>query len=145
MSMKPLQVYEFVVEGEPVPWTVYTRRGPPTPGFLDMKAWQAQIQAAVIEKFGSPMLTGLIRMDVEFYRTMPGRHPRTPIAWTRRCMSQIGKRPDRTNILKAFEDALNGLLFMDDAQVVGGNTKKWFCPAGARPYTRAKVMAMERR
>ena len=132
-------MYEFVVDGEPVPWAVYTRRGKPSPGFESMKAWQAQIQTTVLQKYGRPLLTRPVQMDVTFFRTLPGPAPKSHATWLRRCWKQVGKRPDRTNILKAFEDGLNGILFTDDAIVVSGSTKKSFARPQEKPRTWCKV------
>ena len=36
-------------------------------------------------------------------------------------------RPDRTNIGKLYEDALNGIVIVDDSQIVEGSVGKWYC------------------
>ena len=36
-------------------------------------------------------------------------------------------RPDRTNIAKLSEDALNGIVIRDDSLIVGGKVEKWYC------------------
>jgi len=132
-------IYELRIEGQPVPWAVYTRRGEPSRGFLAMKAWQQQIQAAVIEKYGAPRLTDPVRLDVSFFRELPGDTPKNFTTWERRCQKQCVKKPDRTNFFKALEDGLNGVLLSDDSIVVSGETTKWFAPIGTGPYTLVRV------
>jgi Holliday junction resolvase RusA-like endonuclease len=43
------------------------------------------------------------------------------------------KRPDRTNLVKAVEDALNGIAWRDDAQVYSGNAEKWIADGNEQP------------
>lgn len=35
-------------------------------------------------------------------------------------------RPDRTNFCKLAEDILNGIMYLDDSQIVGGSVEKWY-------------------
>jgi Holliday junction resolvase RusA-like endonuclease len=39
------------------------------------------------------------------------------------------KKPDADNILKAWKDAMNGVVFLDDAQIVQGRFAKTYGPA----------------
>ncbi len=141
----PESCFEFVVPGEPAAWCVYTRRGPPSPGFEAMQVWQTLIQAAVINKYGRPLLNGPVALEVTFFRTLPGHAPKTKDKWLRRCWKQVGKRPDRSNYLKAFEDALTGILLKDDSLIVMGDTKKWFAGPGEPARTWCKVTPLEER
>ena len=134
-----IETFEFVVLGEPAAWCVYTRRGPPSPGFEAMQVWQALIQAAVINKYGRPLLDCPVELEVRFFRTLPGPTPQTKKTWLRRCWKQVGKRPDRSNFLKAFEDALTGVLIKDDSLIVTGITTKWFAGLGESARTWCKV------
>ena len=136
-----ISVYEVVVPGEPCPWTVYTRRGEPSPGFVAMQAWQESIRAAIIEKYGRPMLTGPLELEVVFWRRLPKPWPKRMTAQRR--MKAATKRPDRTNYLKALEDALNGVLIVDDSQVVSGSTSKATAAPSEAPYTWFKLTVLE--
>lgn len=135
--------FEFVVLGEPAAWCVYTRRGPPSPGFASMQVWQTLIQAAVINKYGRPLLDCPVELEVRFFRTLPGPTPKTKKTWLRRCWKQVGKRPDRSNFLKSFEDALTGVLVKDDSLIVTGSTAKWFAGPGEPPRTWCKVTPLK--
>lgn len=35
-------------------------------------------------------------------------------------------RPDRTNLCKLMEDVFNGIVYLDDSQIVGGAVEKWY-------------------
>jgi Holliday junction resolvase RusA-like endonuclease len=46
------------------------------------------------------------------------------------------KKPDADNILKAWKDSLNGVVYMDDCQVVKGSFEKRYGPT---PFVEVKV------
>lgn len=98
------------------------------------KTWRADVKAAAERAYDGPLLAGPIRFDVRFLMPRPkyhyrtGRHagdlkPSAPI-WP------ITK-PDRTKMLRSTEDALKGLIWRDDAQVVTGLPEKAY--ANHRP------------
>jgi Holliday junction resolvase RusA-like endonuclease len=39
------------------------------------------------------------------------------------------KKPDADNVIKAFTDAMNGVVYKDDVQIVKGNFSKSYGPA----------------
>ena len=116
---------------EPVPWTVYTRRGPPPPGFERMQTAQAFIQVFLRYAWGNrPPLEGPVGLDVLCFRTLPKSAPRQTKNLAAWMPKHIITRPDATNYLKMAEDACQGILFLDDGQVVDGRRGKWFAPPG---------------
>jgi len=48
-------------------------------------------------------------------------------------------KPDRTKILRALEDALTGLIWRDDAQIVDGRIRKFYVKEGEAPLPGARV------
>ncbi len=127
----------FEVPGEPVPWTVYTRRGPPPPGFLAMQAWQEQIQAHMRHRWGNrEPLSGPVTLYAAFYRGWPRSAPQKDGgAISRWYNKHIIMKPDTTNYLKAFEDALIGIVFLDDAQTLDIRGHKDYASPGVSGYT----------
>ena len=125
----------FVVPGEPRPWTSWPKRGPMPTGFANMQRWQHDIQVAFLLKYrAQPLLSGLIVLDVEFYRGIPASAPKGKEALQRWMAKHIKTKPDRTNYLKAAEDALSGLVFVDDSYVVKGSEIKWYSRPGQPHY-----------
>ena len=123
--------YSWAVAGQPYPWVVQRARVPnkrATDAVLNMRAYQTAIQAAFIAKYGRPeLLTGAIRLTVRVWRLAP-RYPKDVTDdWLRQ---QALRPPDATNYQKAVEDALTGLVFVDDAQVVWPETIKSTAVAG---------------
>lgn len=62
---------------------------------------------------------------------------------------QPAKKPDIDNIIKAFVDAMNGVVFKDDCQIVRGIYSKIYGPAPqvvvtVRPYKTRTPSAFER-
>lgn len=78
----------------------------------DMKAYKAAIADAYREQVGERFEGVPLAVSVHAYRPLPKRAPKRleRQAWT--------TKPDADNIGKAVLDALNGVAWADDAQVV---------------------------
>ena len=92
------------------------------------RPWKDSVAAAAHEHLnGRPPLTGPLLLEVDFYVARPAGHfgtgrnrdvvrpaaPRFPAV-----------RPDATKLVRAVEDALTGLVWRDDAQVVIQTVRK---------------------
>ena len=125
-------MWEFTIVGDPVPWTSWPKRGAPPAGFLNMQAWQAQIQAYAIRYWRGPdgpvePLSGPVRLELEFYLPQPKKP------------TNKYPRADVTNLTKACEDALQGILFVNDSQVVVTSNKKAYVTGSDAGYTVIRV------
>lgn len=121
----------FEVVGDPAPWTVFTKRGAPSLGFQRMQSWQAQLQAmATVAMAGREPLTGPVWLRFAFYRPRPAWAPKGPEAFRRWEAKQIIKKPDATNYQKAAEDAMQGILYETDAQVLSIQSVKTYARTG---------------
>jgi Holliday junction resolvase RusA-like endonuclease len=81
-------------------------------------AWRRDVaQAAGLAMRGRPLLDGALAFHVTFYVPRPkthyGRRGLRPSA-----LPFPTTRPDATKLLRAVEDALTGVVWRDDAQVV---------------------------
>lgn len=120
----------FTVLGHPEPGG--SKRGVPVPGggvrVLDanrkVMPWRALVAAAAQEAMSevtSGLLTGPVAVAFTFYRQRPAGHYGTggnsdrvrPAAPLRPV-----SRPDVTKLVRAAEDALTGIVWRDDSQVV---------------------------
>ena len=72
---------------------------------------------------GAP-LEGALRVDIEILLPVPKSWPEKKRIAALACQIWPTSRPDRTNISKLLEDALNGILWRDDSQIVQGDTIK---------------------
>lgn len=124
------------------------RRGGGPPIVMDTtgqrgKDWRASVQhAANIEMSGRPLLEGPLILEVRFYILRPkghhrsGKHanelkpnaPEYPVV-----------TPDATKLVRAIEDAMNGVVWHDDKQVVSQHVYKFY---GDKPGARVLVETM---
>lgn len=134
----------LIIPGDPAPWQVYTRQGPPPLGVLKFQAWQEQIRVHLRQAWGKKEpLSGPVVLDLEFYLPWadmaPKRNPQSIETWY---WKHLAMKPDKDNLQKAFSDACGakpavygrngrlirdaepGILFHGDQQVVRGETRK---------------------
>jgi Holliday junction resolvase RusA-like endonuclease len=126
----------FTVPGPPAPWHVFTRWDK-SPSKARLKAYQEHIRLVAREAMGGEEpYSGPVHLVMSFYREIPASAPKGAAkraAWMQR---HILTSPDRTNYAKGAEDALNGIVFLDDAQVVSGMEQKLY---GESPRTEFTV------
>lgn len=79
-------------------------------------------------------LEGALRLDVEFVLPIPPSWPARKRAEALACVLLPTSRPDRGNMLKLLEDALQAAgFYLDDAQIVAGDVaKRYGDPVGYR-------------
>lgn len=119
-------MFELKIPGNPAPWCVYIKRGPPPIGFQHMRAWQQQIQFYLSAEWGDrEPLSGPVCLDIELFLPWPDSAPQKQAkaieTWY---WKHLAMKPDRTNLFKAFEDACQKILFHGDQQVVRGEARK---------------------
>jgi len=139
----------FRVEGVPVPWSspkLNTRTGRwykagRHAGSRDPGAWQAAVEFRGKQAMrGLAPLEGPVWLQVTFWLPRPKAHhvagdPRRPLkAWAPRWHT---RKPDRDNLVKAVQDALNGVAWRDDSQVCTGAIHKRY--ADTRGDTGAEI------
>lgn len=93
------------------------------------KDWRGDVKVYAGMAIKAPIVAGAVRLSVEFNMPRPKSHYRTgkhagqlkPDAPTWHT-----SKPDRTKLVRGLEDALTGIAWTDDAQVVCGEvTKKY--------------------
>lgn len=106
--MTPLDL-EFTIPGEPVSW----KRG----NFVNGRVVTPRLQKAIKRLIGSkarlsmgprPIVQGPVEVDLRFYFKAPAKPPTS---------RHVTKRPDLDNLEKLVFDALNDVVWRDDAQV----------------------------
>ena len=91
------------------------------------KEWRAVVALAARRAYHGEPLTGPVRLNIYFYMPRPKSHYGTgkksgelkltaPYFHT--------NKPDRTKLQRSTEDAMTGIIWRDDTQVVDGVTSK---------------------
>jgi len=94
------------------------------------KPWQALVRAAAAEAMGDhDLLVGPLVLEIDFYLARPAGHygsGRNAGVVKRGAPPYPITRPDTTKLTRALEDALTGLVWHNDAQVVSQLCQKWY-------------------
>lgn len=136
-------VVSFTVVGSPVPAgskSVGHRRDGtpflrPAPNGSQHRDWRLRVADAASEAMdGRPLLDGPLVLEVAVFRPRPKGHYRRDgslSAEGERC-PYPATRPDLTKLVRGIEDAILGVVFREDSQVVvQRNAKLWGEPARA--------------
>lgn len=92
--------------------------------------WKRTVQSQVIAEWprGIPPFDGAVSLDLVFFLPRPKSLPKKVLHHT--------KRPDLDNLTKAIQDAVRGIVYRDDAQVVELHVRKVF---GERPGVEVRL------
>lgn len=105
-----------------------------TMDMADNKDWKQAISHAARQAYDGELLRGPLRLSVVFRFARPKCHYGTGRNASRlkgSAPAHHTKSPDATKLLRCCEDALNRVIWADDAQIVGQEvTKCWGEPAG---------------
>lgn len=101
----------------------------------NLRSWQALVAAeasrAILDTPSWQLLDGPVRLSVAFYL------PR-PKAIRDRIVPHL-KKPDCSKLLRSTEDALTGVVYRDDAQVVEIVAGKFYAQPGDSPHVDVRV------
>jgi Holliday junction resolvase RusA-like endonuclease len=127
------ETYTVVAEGPPVPWKV-GHRGSANPlrrnydqAIAASREYQLSIQVAAINQHGKIMLEGPIQIVVAVYKPLPKKYKDLRV-------EAVKETGDNTNYLKNVEDALQGIFYRNDSQVVRSMASKHMAVDG-KPRT----------
>lgn len=117
---------QFSVAGVPVPQGSkrHVGNGIMIESAKNLKPWRAEVRAeaiAAMAQFGLTPATGPVRLECEFTFSRPKSHYRTgKRANELREDMPIYKasKPDISKLVRAVEDAMTGVVWVDDSQVV---------------------------
>lgn len=131
-SLSEIAMVSVTIPGEPVAQErprVRVQNGKPRLYDPQRSAnWKATAQGHMLHamnKAGFVPFTGPVRISVVGYWTCP-------VQFRKKATDRMvrPKRPDASNVLKAVEDAANGVLFLDDAQIIDARVEKYTAKAG---------------
>lgn len=121
----------FSVEGYPVSKgrPRFARRGAFVKTYTDARTlkWEDQVKKRAMEAMGSsePLETP-VSLCLYFRLPIPRSYSKSRTKDALDGFLRPSKKPDWDNLGKAISDALNGVVFKDDAQVVSAHIKKTY-------------------
>lgn|GEM_PF-4382426 len=144
-------VYTFTVPGPPRPWKApdvfrgktkegrtFTRGVKPE----RTRTYQSRVALFASQSCGSP-IRGPVTFILDIYLHRPKKFAKDLKEW----QNHPGRVPcpkkvvDLGNVEKAVEDALQGIAYMNDAQIVRKHTAKWYHEIDGAP--RAEITVKE--
>ena len=151
-----MQSIEFTVLGKPITQgskQAYVRDGRAVIVDVSNKAttttpakqldkWKALVADAAHVAMNQidPPWSGPIQLDVEFVLKRPESHyTRVGKQLTKSAPRHHVTKPDRTKLLRAVEDAMSGIVYHDDSQVVAGEPTKRYAARGGYPGVVVRV------
>ena len=106
------------------------------------KGWKQLVAKAASEAYQGPLLTGAIRLEVQFWIERPKCHygtGRNASVLKASAPAFHLQAPDSTKYVRGLEDALKGIVWVDDCQVVRQSVAKdW----GARPGADVRIVTL---
>lgn len=100
------------------------------PASKKQKPWMAKVASIASESYLGKLLYGPIDLRVIFYFHRPKSHfgtGKNSGKLKSNAPIYVTKKPDLTKLVRAVEDALTGIIWKDDSQVVMQSTGKFFC------------------
>lgn len=101
-----------------------------TEGTKGSKSWQALV-ADTAQRHAGEFFTDAVEVELEFWLPRPKSLPKRVTTHT--------KKPDVDKLTRAIFDALKGIIWRDDSQVVSLNVAKGYAAASAVPGVRVVV------
>ena len=102
-----------------------------TPTDSPVNAFKATCRSSLAYVYNGPPVDGPIRMDLVFVyprpRSMIWKSKPMPRAWH-------AIKPDRDNGMKSIQDALEGLVYINDSQICAGSVEKWIASGDEQPH-----------
>jgi len=87
----------------------------------NLKQWESAVRFAA-QQHADTFFDGPVRLEIAFYLPRPKSLPKKVLHCT--------TKPDASKLVRGTEDALTGVLFRDDAQVVDLHAAKCYAPVG---------------
>lgn len=117
---------KFIVEGLPVAKgrPRVTRNGTYTP--RKTKDYEKLVQYSFRSQYKGQALQGALKIRIDFYMYIPKNTSKKRRKLKNDKEILPTKRPDFDNLTKSITDALNGLAFEDDNQIVEAHIYKYY-------------------
>lgn len=88
----------------------------------------------------APLLEHPVRLHLGIYCKVPGTWSKKRRADALAGIERPAKKPDIDNIIKAVADGMNGIVWIDDSQIVELTCSKWYA---LEPYVSVNVASAD--
>ena len=95
--------------------------------------WKTSVKVQAHDQYRGEPLLGALEVHVTFFKARPKGHRNTKGKLLPKALASVGPtvKPDATKLWRSTEDALTGIVWRDDAQIVTqSQAKRW---ADGRP------------
>ena len=92
------------------------------------RAWEKMAALEAMRQYRGNPLEGPVKLTVRAVFAIPGWWPKWKQEQAMGGWVVHTVKPDASNVLKAVEDALNGIVFRDDSQIASVSIDKWYGP-----------------
>lgn len=100
------------------------------PANKKQKPWMAHVRAVAVENYPGPPLSGAVKVSFGFFLPRPKGHfgsGKNADKLKTSAPDYPTTKPDLTKLVRAAEDALVGIIWKDDSQVVLNRCGKEYC------------------
>lgn len=107
------------------------------------KPWMSHVQATALEYYDDSPVTDPIRMELVFCMPRPKSHfgtGKNQDVLKDTAPEYHTKKPDLTKLLRAVEDALTGIIWRDDSQVIINKCSKQYVDTTPGVQVRIKTI-----
>lgn len=117
---------KLTIPGEPVAKARprVTKWGSYTPE--KTKNYETLVKELFITQHGQVILEGELAVNIKAYFSIPKSTSKKKSELMQQLKIRPTKKPDLDNIMKAVTDALNGLAYKDDSQIVQASISKYY-------------------
>lgn len=111
-----------------------------TPTKDPVNAYKAAVQLAARQAYRGPPLEGPLSCSMKFIMPRP-----KGMLWKKKPMPRAphAGKPDRDNLMKSTQDALNALVWRDDSQIFSGPVEKWIAAGDEQPHVEIEIEVLE--
>lgn len=141
-----MSTYTAVIFGEPVAQgrPRFSRQGGFVKAYDPAKSrdYKSYVRMIAAQHAPAEPVQGAVILSLKIYRSIPKAMPKYKRALALAGQIRPVTKPDVSNVLKGVEDALKGLWYKDDSQIVGyGAMGKWYAE---RPRIEIMMRVLER-
>jgi Holliday junction resolvase RusA-like endonuclease len=109
------------------------------------KDWKTDVKIAAQSAYDGPLITEPISVTFQFFMPRPAGHYGTGKNESKLRASAPAfpkSKPDVLKLARGVEDALSGIIYKDDAQIVVEHLYKSFTSEGCKPGVKITITAL---